>query len=142
MKEASRFLGVLAVCLLPTTVFAQAGIGHGTPPPISGGCGPPLLQTYGCAWVPWSPNNPNYISLTRGQVVGYIQVPSEQVVIDAYVPGPGSFSGEQQQQVVEIPGYVITETTKGYLYPPRWRLRQVNVGVYQWEVAPEEFVRK
>ncbi len=77
-----------------------------------------------------------------GSVIGYIEVPSQQVVLPIYVPGPGSFSGEYQPQLVEIPGYVVAETTAGYLYPERWGLEQVTYGVYQWRVFPSLFTRK
>ncbi|MBI4590403.1 MAG: hypothetical protein HY725_16360 [Candidatus Rokubacteria bacterium] len=74
--------------------------------------------------------------------MGYIQVPRQQVVVPVYVPAPGSFSGEYQQQVVELPGYVVTETTTGYFYPERWSLEQVTYGVYQWRVKPSVFTLK
>lgn len=86
---------------------------------------------------PWAPGRQNY-----GTVVRYIEVPSEQVVISAYVPGPGSFSGEYQPQVVEVPGYVVTETTTGYLYPERVGLQQTAPGVYQWVRLPQQFQPK
>ena len=47
-----------------------------------------------------------------------------------------------EPQVVTIPGYVLAETTNGYLYPQRWTLEQLNVGVYQWRLRPQEFQLK
>ena len=47
-----------------------------------------------------------------------------------------------REQVVEIPGYYVTETTTGYWYPERWTLQQLGVGVYQWVKLPAEFRRK
>jgi len=44
-----------------------------------------------------------------------------------------------EPQVVTIPGYVLAETENGYLYPQRWTLEQLNVGVYQWRLRPQEF---
>ena len=91
--------------------------------------------------MPWSgithPNKGNY-----GNVVRYIEVPTQQVTIPVYVPGPGSLSGDYEQQVVEIPGYIITETTTGYLYPPRVDLQQVTLGAYQWVTLPQQFQPK
>ena len=90
---------------------------------------------------PWygvpSPMRGNY-----GSVVQYIQIPPQQVLIQVYVPGPGSFSGEYEQQVIEIPGYVVAETTTGYIYPPRWSVQQLTPGVYQWVALPEQFQAK
>ncbi len=77
-----------------------------------------------------------------GTVVGYTQVPPQQVVVNVYVPGPGSFSGGFEPQVFEIPGYLVTETTTGYLYPDRLGLQEVTPGVYYWVTLPQFFTRK
>ncbi len=91
--------------------------------------------------MPWvgitNPNQVNY-----GAVVRSIEVPPQQVEIQVYVPGPGSFSGGYEQQVVEIPGYVVTETTTGYIYPERVGLQQVTLGVHQWVTLPQQFQSK
>jgi len=91
--------------------------------------------------MPWyGEGSPSQAAL--GSVVRYVQVPPQQVAVPVYVPGPGSFSGEYQQQVLEIPGYVVTETTTGYIYPQRWGLEQVTYGVYQWRVLPQVFTSR
>lgn len=77
-----------------------------------------------------------------GYALQYVQVPTQQIVLPVYVPGPGSFPGEFQSQVVEIPGYVVTETTTGYIYPVRWGLQEVTVGMYQWVTLPQQFQSK
>jgi len=77
-----------------------------------------------------------------GYALQYIQVPTLQMMLPVYVPGPGSFPGELESQVVEIPGYVVTETTTGYIYPARWGLQQVTIGVYQWVTLPPAFQPK
>lgn len=74
-----------------------------------------------------------------GSVVRYIEVPPQRVTVPVYVPGPGSFAGAFQPQEVEVPGYVVTETTTGYLYPERWGLQEVTPGVYEWRVLPQTF---
>jgi hypothetical protein len=90
---------------------------------------------------PWygvmDPKKVNY-----GSVVQYIEVPPQQVVINVYVPGPGSFPGEFEPQVVEIPGYLVAETTTGYVYPARVGLRQMTPGVFNWVTEPSVFVLK
>ena len=78
----------------------------------------------------------------RGQVIGYLEVPPEQVTIAVPAAGPESGPLQLQPQVVTIPGYHIAETTLGYVYPERWTLDQVNVGVYQWRLLPAEFRHK
>jgi len=123
-------LGVFLLLLLPVTVFAQGNPSN-----------PADFTRNPYPTMPWSGiTNPNMG--TQGNAVRYIQVPSQQVVVPVYVPGPGSFSGEYQQQVVEIPGYVVTETTTGYLYPQRLSLEQVTYGIYQWRVLPPLFTAK
>ncbi len=77
-----------------------------------------------------------------GYAMQYIQVPTQQIVLPVYVPGPGSFSGGFESRAVEIPGYVIVETTTGYIYPARWGVQQVTIGVYQWVVLPQTFQPK
>lgn len=92
--------------------------------------------------MPWAPNNPNVGANDPGQFVQYIVVPPERVEISVPVPLPDGVPPQNQEQVVEIPGYYVTETTTGYYYPERWTLQQLNVGVYQWVQLPAEFRRK
>ena len=77
-----------------------------------------------------------------GTVVRYLPVAAQRVTLDVAVSTPGSVSTQMQRQVVEIPGYYVTETTTGYYYPERWTIDQLNVGVYQWRKVPPEFRRK
>ena len=86
---------------------------------------------------PTSPNNTNY-----GDVVRYIQVAPRQLMLELPVPTPEGLPRQNRRQVVEVPGYVIAETTRGFYYPERWTLEQLNVGVYQWRKLPAEFRRK
>ena len=116
----------LALLAAPWPAFAQ-----GAPTPTS----PPHPS------MPWS-GVPYSGRASYGSVVRYIEVPPQQMVINVYLPGPGSFSGEYEQQVIEIPGYVVAETTTGYIHPPRWSVQQVTPGVYQWVALPEQFEPK
>ena len=77
-----------------------------------------------------------------GQVVQYIAVPPQQAVLSLYVPLPDGVPPQTREEIVEIPGYYVAETTTGYWYPERWTLQQLNVGVYQWVKLPAEFRRK
>lgn len=75
----------------------------------------------------------------RGQVLRYLEVPPQPVTIAVPVPTAETQPFELASQVVTIPGYVVTETTTGYIYPERWTLEQLNVGVYQWRLLPAGF---
>ncbi len=77
-----------------------------------------------------------------GQVIRHIQVPPRQVMIEVPVSVPADVPPETQQRAVEIPGYVMTETTNGYIYPERWTLQQPGAGVYRWQRVPSSFQRK
>lgn len=91
--------------------------------------------------MPWS-GVPNPNNVAYGKVIRYIAVPPQQVQIQVYVPGPGSFSGGFEQQVVEIPGYVVTETTTGFIYPEHLTLRQISPGAWEWVRLPQTFQPK
>lgn len=157
MKRALRISAILLVCLLPITAYAQAK--KPSPPPPSLRCDPPFTDRLRCPHPvePWFgpaypgraaygvvPNRPPTAQDLQlyGTVIRYIEVPAQQVVVPLYIPGPGSFPGEFEQQVVEIPGYFVTETTTGYVYPQRWSLEQVGPGVYYWRVLPPLFTAK
>ncbi len=74
-----------------------------------------------------------------GQVIRYLEVPSQDVTVELPVPTAETAPFRLEPQVVTIPGYVLAETENGYLYPQRWTLEQLNVGVYQWRLRPQEF---
>ncbi len=142
MRNALAVTGLALVLLLAVTGPAQA------PPPPSGGNTPPsqsnitnVPNDFPTPVQPWyglpAPNR-----AIQGSVIRQIEVPPQQVVVPVYVPAPGSLPGEYQQQVVEIPGYVITETTTGYIYPERVSLQEVTPGVYQWVRVPQQFQPK
>ena len=90
---------------------------------------------------PWygvmDPKRVNY-----GSAIQQIEVPPQQVIVNVYVPGPGSFSGGFEPQLFEIPGYVLTETTTGYIYPARVGLREVTPGVFNWVTEQSVFILK
>lgn len=91
--------------------------------------------------MPWV-GVPGPSRVNQGTIVGYIEVPPQQVVVNVYVPGPGSFSGGFEPQLFEIPGYVVMETTTGYLYPARVGLREITLGVFNWVTEPPGFQPK
>ena len=123
----SWVFGILLL-LLPGAAFAQVG-------------NPTDMLNNPHPAMPWSGiTNPNRVNY--GQVVRYIQVPPRQVAIEVPVATPEGFPRQTQQQVVEIPGYLITETTTGFYYPERWTLEQLNIGGYQWRRLPAQFSRK
>jgi hypothetical protein len=77
-----------------------------------------------------------------GVPIRSIQVPAQIVpiaVYDRYM----ELAGEPwTTQYTEVPGYVIVETTLGYVYPERWALYSPARGVYQWARVPSAFQPK
>jgi hypothetical protein len=61
------------------------------------------------------------------------------VVYDQYMEVAGE---PWATQYAELPGYVVIETTLGYLYPERWTLLSLAKGVYQWQRVPSVFQPK
>jgi hypothetical protein len=131
----------IGLLLLPAAALAQS------PPPPSGGnvpATPANIQrnpsNFPYPTMPWNPTTRPEL---HGQVVGYIEVPPQQVVVELPVPGQAETAlFELAPQVVTIPGYWVAETTTGYLYPERWTLQKLNVGVYQWRLLRPEFQQK
>ena len=110
--------------------------------------GAAILLTAGAAVAQVSPTAPphpnmpwNYYN-AQGQVIRYIQVPPQQVMIDIPVDVPAGMPPQTQQQTLEIPGYVVAETTTGFLYPERWTIQQTGAGGFQWVRVPSEFRKK
>jgi hypothetical protein len=77
-----------------------------------------------------------------GQVIRYFEVAAHSVVVPVPVTSAERAPIEWTGQVVTVPGYYIAETTTGYVYPERWVLEQLNLGVYGWRLLPAEFHRK
>ena len=75
-----------------------------------------------------------------GYAVRQYWVPPMPVAMQVYVPAPTGIPATYQTQVAQVPGFFVTETTTGYVYPERWVIDQLNVGVYQWRKLPVQFV--
>ena len=150
-------LVTLCLVLLPVTVFAQGAApvpGGNTAPPPSGRLVPPTAgailtrpNDFPHPVQPWNYYKQEWWQKRlqgAGQAVGYHEVPPQAVTV--LVPGPGpavdSLPLDYQEQTVVIPGYDITETTTGYVYPEHWTLEEPGAGVYQWRLLPAEFRRK
>ena len=90
-------------------------------------------------WHPWNPYHPeNPANLARyGTTIRYIYVLPRTVVIPTYDAVAGVYP-----YTAIVPGYTVTETTTGYIYPARWELHQVGPGVYQWVLMPAFFQPK
>src|SRR5213593_2215486 len=88
--------------------------------------------------MPWNP----YSRPDQGQPMRYIQVPAQQITIEISVNVPAGVPPQTQPQIIEILGYVMLETTTGYVIPERWIIVQTGAGVFQWQRAPAEFRRK
>jgi len=75
-----------------------------------------------------------------GYAVRQYWVPPAPVTMQVYVPAPAGVPATYQTQVAQVPGFFVTETTTGFVYPERWVIDQLNVGVYQWRKLPVQFV--
>jgi hypothetical protein len=98
---------------------------------------------------PTSPAHPSMpwglgTAIPTGQLIRWIWVEPQYVVVDSLVPGPapeasdesassGNASAETTsteptilRQTYTIPGYWVRETTAGLYYPERWTLEQVG----------------
>ncbi len=146
------WLSVLCLVLMPAVALAQAVVpppptGKNVPLTVPENLGRPPADTqlqkqandFAYPTEPW---NPTTRPVTRGQVIRYIAVPPQDVIVAVAAPSAETAPFELQDTVVTIPGYYITETTTGYVYPVRWTLDQLNVGVYQWRLLPAEFRQK
>src|SRR5256885_492275 len=71
-----------------------------------------------------------------------IYIPPQAVQIVVYAPEQEVTGDQWVAQYTELPGYYVTETTLGYLYPDRWTLSSPAKGLYQWQRVPAGFQRK
>jgi hypothetical protein len=68
-----------------------------------------------------------------------IWVPPQAVPIIVYDQHREGTGEQWVTQYTELPGYYVTETTLGYLYPDRWTLVSSQKGIYQWQRVPAAF---
>jgi hypothetical protein len=86
------------------------------------------------------PDNNAIYGPARGTPVAQHWVPPRPIVMQVYVPTPGGVPPRYQTMVAETQGFYVVQTTTGYVYPDRWVIDQLNVGVYQWRRVPAQFV--
>jgi len=75
-----------------------------------------------------------------GHAVRRVWVAPKPVVMQVYVPVPEGIPAKYQTMYAEIPGFYVTQTTTGNIYPERWVIEHLNVGLYRWRKAPAQFV--
>ena len=138
-RRLGRIAGLLVALALgfPIVAAGQSPAPNSIPP-IPTPNDPPTTTSAPHPMMPWSP----YAGPDVGEPVRAIPVPPQQITIDVLVPAPASLPSRTEPRVVEIPGYFVTETTTGYVFPERWTLDRLNVGVYQWRKLPAEFRKK
>lgn len=87
-------------------------------------------------------NNPHPMlpNAGLGFAVRQVWMPPQPVVMQVYVPSPEGVPDRYQTMFAQVPGFYAIETTTGTWIPERWVLDQVNVGIYQWRLAPMQFV--
>jgi hypothetical protein len=77
-----------------------------------------------------------------GQLMRYVWIPPQPVVIETPLAVTEGERLGSQQQVVQVPGYYASETTLGVYYPERWVIERVGPAAYRWRVAAAEFRRR
>jgi len=157
MKSALIALSLTIAAAAPT--WAQVGVVNPNvpvtvtaPPPAGSPPGTPATTRPSLPFTnePNQLNNPHPMLLNAGvsETGGWgvpirrIYVPAQTVpivVYDRYMEAGGE---PWTTQYTEVPGYVVVETTLGYLYPERWALYSPAKGVYQWARVPSAFQPK
>ena len=91
---------------------------------------------------PHSLNNPHPMlpNAGLGYAARFIWMRPQPVAMQVYVPTPEGVPARYQTMFAEVPGFFVAQTATGVWLPERWVLDQVNVGIYQWRVAPMQFV--
>jgi hypothetical protein len=91
---------------------------------------------------PHSFNNPHPMlpNAGLGYAARFIWMQPQPVAMQVYVPTPEGVPARYQTMFAEVPGFFVAQTAAGVWLPERWVLDQVNVGIYQWRVAPMQFV--
>jgi hypothetical protein len=112
------------------------------------------------------------IATPHGQLLRYIYVPPQPIMLEYVVPGvppppaepetapaegerpPAEQTPPQEpvapvapppqilRQQIAIPGYYVRETTVGFHYPERWMIEPAGFNVYRWRQIPPQFVPK
>jgi hypothetical protein len=91
---------------------------------------------------PHALNNPHPMlpNAGLGYAARFIWMRPQPVAMQVYVPTPEGVPARYQTMFAEVPGFFVAQTATGVWLPERWVLDQVNVGIYQWRVAPMQFV--
>jgi hypothetical protein len=156
-----RPIPIVVVMLLLVTAPAWAQVGNvnpnvpvtiTVPPPPGSPAGTPSTTRPSVPFTgePNQLNNPFPTLLNAGisgtggygVPIRHIYMPAQAVPIVVYVAAQEVTGDQWVTQYTELPGYVVTETTLGYLYPDRWALYSPARGVYQWQRVPAVFQSK
>jgi hypothetical protein len=150
---------VVMLLFVTTPAWAQVGIVNPNvpvtitvPPPPGSPAGTPSTMRPSVPFTsdPNQLNNPFPTLLNAGisgtggygVPIRHIYMPSQAVPIVVYVAEQEVTGDHWVTQYTALPGYVVTETTLGYLYPDRWALYSPAKGVYQWQRVPAVFQSK
>jgi hypothetical protein len=131
-----------AALLLLLAVPAGAQLGVPNPPVPPAGPEPPPFGSQ-----PHPFNNPHPALPWAGPWKGIdvpvrvIEVPARTVVLPMVAAEPGSPTGAVELREVTLPGYVVTETTRGWVVHEHWGVEPAD-SVYRWTWRPTYFVAK
>lgn len=130
----------VAVALLATWGTAQAQIGVPNTPLVPPG--QPLPPPFGSQPHPFNDSYPtqpwdrSYVG-AFGLPVRDVEVPARTVV----VPVQAASGTSAIRQELTVPGYLVTETTTGYIVHEHWGLQPMG-NVYYWTLIPTYFKPK
>jgi hypothetical protein len=157
MKSALVAVSLIVVAAVP--VWAQVGVVNPNvpvtitvPPPAGSPAGTPPTTRPSLPFTnePNQLDNPHPMLLNAGVSgtgnwgvpIRHIYVPAQTVPIVVYDRHMEASGEPWTTQYTEVPGYIVVETTLGYLYPERWALYSPAKGVYQWARVPSAFQPK
>jgi hypothetical protein len=134
-------LAALALVVL-VAVPAGAQIGEPNTPRVRSG---PLPDPFGQQPHPFNdphPALPWHEPWTgMDPTVRVIEVPARTVVLPMEAAEPGSSPGSVALRQVTLPGYRVTETTRGWVVHAHWGVQPAG-SVYYWTWRPTYFVGK
>jgi hypothetical protein len=138
-RSALPGLAAALVLLLAAPAGAQLGVVN--PPTLPPGPAPPPFGSQ-----PHPLNNPHpalpwggpWMSMGTLRV---IEVPARAVVLPMEAAEPGSPPGAAELRQVTLPGYLVTETTWGWVVHGHWGVQPAG-STYYWTWRPTYFVGK
>jgi hypothetical protein len=144
MTMARSALRGLAGAALVLLLSAPAGAQLGRPNPFTLSPGSEA-QPFGTEPHPLNNHHPaepwGAPWMTMDPAVRVIEVPARTVALPMQAAEPGSSPGAVELRQVTLPGYRVTETTRGWIVHAHWGVQPAG-NIYYWTWRPTYFVGK